>query len=450
MSLLPLSLRALLGACLLAALPALANPYETTLANGLKVVVKEDRRAPTVVHMLWYRVGALDELTGTTGVAHALEHMMFKGTQRHGPGEFNRLVAEAGGRDNAFTSYDFTAYFQQVPKQSLASMMALEADRMAGLVVNDELFAKEMAVIKEERRWRTDDQPRAKLFESLLRSVYHAHPYGRPIIGWMNDLDNLRAQDVRDWHAAFYAPNNATLVVVGDVDHAEVFRLAETHYGVVPKRALAQRKPLAEPPQQGPRRVTVRAPAELPYLALVWRAPALGALDAQDEATQQAYALQVLAGVLDGYDAARLPRRLVREGKQAVSVGAGYDPLNRGQEALFVLEGVPSAGVPVAKLEQALRAELARVAREGVREQELERVKTQLVAGKVFAQDSLMGQAMQIGGLEVLGRSWRDEEILHQRLRAVTAAQVQAAAQSLLADDALSVGELQPLPMPAR
>ncbi|NSL56289.1 M16 family metallopeptidase [Uliginosibacterium aquaticum] len=446
MPLLRLLKPALLGLVLTTSLATNANPFETTLANGMKVIVKEDRRAPTVTHMVWYRVGAMDELTGSTGVAHALEHMMFKGTRRYGPGEFNKLVAAVGGRDNAFTSQDYTAYFQLIPKERLAAMMALEADRMANLIVQDELFAKEIEVIKEERRLRTDDQPRSKAQEALMAAVYQAHPYGRPVIGWMPELDSMTAQDVRDWYARWYGPNNATLVVVGDVDHEAVFKQAQEIYGPLAARPLPPRKALSEPAQNGARRIAVKAPAELPYLMLAWRAPSLTSLDTQAPTTRTALSLQVLAAVLDGYDGARLNRSLVREHKLAVSAGAGYDPISRGRQSLFMLEGVPSKGVSVAQLETALRGEISRIAKEGVKESELTRIKAQLLAGKVFSQDSNMGQAMQIAGLEMSGFSWRDEDHLLDAMRSVTPAEVQAAARTLLGDDTLTVAELIPLP----
>ncbi|MDO6387664.1 pitrilysin family protein [Uliginosibacterium sp. 31-12] len=446
MPLLRLLKPALLGLVLTTSLAASANPFETTLANGMKVIVKEDRRAPTVTHMVWYRVGAMDEITGTTGVAHALEHMMFKGTRQHGPGEFNKLVAAVGGRDNAFTSQDYTAYFQLIPKERLAAMMALEADRMANLIVQDELFAKEIEVIKEERRLRTDDQPRSKAQEALMAAVYQAHPYGRPVIGWMPELDSMTAQDVRDWYARWYGPNNATLIVVGDVDHEAVFKQAQEIYGPLAARPLPTRKALSEPAQSGTRRIAVKAPAELPYLMLAWRAPSLTSLDTQAATTRTALSLQVLAAVLDGYDGARLNRSLVREHKLAVSAGASYDAISRGRQSLFILEGVPSKGVSVAQLETALRGEISRIAKEGVKESELTRIKAQLLAGKVFSQDSNMGQAMQIAGLEMSGFSWRDEDRLLDAVRSVTPSEVQAAAQTLLGDDTLTVAELIPLP----
>ncbi|MDQ5959803.1 MAG: zinc protease, partial [Pseudomonadota bacterium] len=242
-------LAGLIGALL--APQAQANPYEHKLTNGLSVIVKEDRRAPTAVHMVWYRAGSMDETNGTTGVAHVLEHMMFKGTPKVGPGEFNRLVAAAGGRDNAFTSRDYTAYFQQVPKEKLGEMMALEADRMRHLNLSAGEFEQEIKVVMEERRLRTDDQPQSLLFEAMNAVAFKAHPYRRPIIGWMNDLESMTAQDARDWYERWYVPNNAYVVVVGDVDHKEVFRVAEKHYGVLKARPLPSRKPQDEPAQAG-------------------------------------------------------------------------------------------------------------------------------------------------------------------------------------------------------
>ena len=220
---------------------AVANPYETTLKNGLRVIVKEDRRAPTAVQMVWYRIGSMDEVDGASGVAHVLEHMMFKGTPSVGPGEFNKRVAAVGGRDNAFTGKDYTAYFQQVPPAHLPAMMALEADRMQNLVLTDDEFRRELEVVKEERRLRTDDKARSLVIEQLMATAFQAHPYRRPIIGWMSDLENMTASDARDWYTRWYVPNNATLVVVGDVDHQAVFREAARTYGAVKARALPAR-----------------------------------------------------------------------------------------------------------------------------------------------------------------------------------------------------------------
>ncbi|MCK6409033.1 MAG: insulinase family protein [Thauera sp.] len=440
----PLARRLVLGAVLATAFaaPALANPFETTLANGMKVIVKEDRRAPSVVHMVWYRAGAMDEPDGVSGVAHVLEHMMFKGTREVGPGEFNKRVAAVGGRDNAFTGKDYTAYFQQVPPAHLPAMMALEADRMKNLVLTDDEFTRELEVVKEERRLRTDDQPRALVFEQLMATAYQAHPYRRPVIGWMPDLEAMQPEDARTWYRRWYAPNNAYLVVVGDVDHRAVFRDAEQHYGAIPPGELPARRISLEPAQRGPRASVVKAPAELPYLAMAWHVPAL-----RDPASdREAYALDVLAAVLDGYDGARLTRSLVRDQQIAVSAGASYDTGNRGP-ALFYLHGVPAAGTTPEALATALRAELQRIREEGISEQELARVKTQAIAAQVYKRDSLMGQAMEIGYLESAGLSWRDEQTLLDGLRAVTAAEVQAVAKRHFNDDALNTARLEPQPL---
>ncbi len=435
-----------LGLAVLSA-PTFATTFETTLGNGLRVIVKEDRRAPVAVHMVWYHAGSMDEKDGTSGVAHVLEHMMFKGTRTLKPGEFNKRVAAAGGRDNAFTSLDATAYFQIVPKEALPEMMRLEADRMANLVLDAAEFAAEIQVVMEERRLRTEDNPEARAFEALKAAAFTAHPYRRPIIGWMDDLKNMTWEDTRDWYRDWYAPNNAYVVVVGDVDHREVFRLAGETYGRHAARPLPVRKPQNEPAQTGMRRVVVKAPAELPYLLMAWKAPRLVDIDKDREP----FALEVLAALLDGNDAARLPKRLVRGEKVAQSAGAGYDASVRG-EALFYLAGQPAAGRTVAALEAALRAELARIRDEGVTEEELTRVKRQTVAGQVYKRDSLMAQAMEIGGIEAAGMSWRDIDKMLEKIRSVTAEEVQAVAKKYFGDtgdDRLTVAEIDPQPLDA-
>jgi zinc protease len=425
-----------------AAAPAIANPFETQLANGLRVIVKEDRRAPTAVHMVWYRAGSIDEKDGTSGVAHALEHLMFKGTKNVAAGEFNRRVAEAGGRDNAFTSRDYTAYFQIVPKAALPEMMQLESDRMANLAFDAKEFAAEMKVVMEERRLRTDDDPHSLVHEALNSSMFQAHPYRRPIIGWMDDLEHLKLDDARGWYRQWYAPNNAYVVVVGDVDHREVFRLAQKYYGPIRSHALPERKPQNEPEQSGMRRVTVKAPADLPYLTMAWKAPKLR--DVQKD--RDPYALDVLSTVLDGHDASRFARNLVRGSRVAQSAGAGYDGTVRG-EASFVLDGQPAAGKTVVELEAALRAEIRRIQDDGVSPEELARVKTQSIAAQVYKRDSLMAQAMEIGGAEAAGQSWRDIDLLLEKLKSVTAEEVQAVAKKYFRDDTLSIAVLDPQPV---
>ena len=421
---------------------ALANPYETTLKNGLRVIVKEDRRAPTAAQMVWYRIGSMDEVDGASGVAHVLEHMMFKGTPSVGPGEFNKLVAAAGGRDNAFTSRDYTAYFQQVPKEKLPEMMRLEADRMRHLNVDAKEFAQEIKVVMEERRMRTDDNPQSKLFEQMNAVAFQAHPYRRPIIGWMNDLETMTAADAKAWYDTWYVPNNAFVVIVGDVDHKEVFALAEKYYGQLEGRPLPARKPQVEPAQDGTRRVNVKAPAELPVLIMGYKAPVLRDIDKDSDP----YALEMLAAILDGHDAARFNKKLVREDKVALSVGIDYDATGRGPGMIY-LHGSPSAGRTVADLETALRAEIARIQKDGVSEPELKRARAQLVAAEVYKLDSMFGQAMEIGQIESAGLPYQKLDRMLEKLQKVSAAEVQAAAKKYFSDDTLTIGVLDPQPL---
>ncbi len=421
---------------------AQANPYETTLKNGLRVIVKEDRRAPTAAQMVWYRIGSMDEVDGASGVAHVLEHMMFKGTPSVGPGEFNKRVAAAGGRDNAFTSRDYTAYFQQVPKEKLPEMMQLEADRMRHLNVDPKEFAQEIKVVMEERRMRTDDNPQSKLFEQMNAVAFQAHPYRRPIIGWMNDLENMSAADAKAWYDTWYVPNNAYVVITGDVDHKEVFALAEKYYGGLEGRALPARKPQTEPAQDGTRRVNVKAPAELPVLIMAYKAPVLRDADKDSDP----YALEMLAAILDGHDAARFNKKLVREDKVALSVGVSYDSTGRGPGMIY-LHGSPSEGRTVADLEAALRAEITRIQQDGVSEQELKRAKAQLVAGQVYKLDSMFGQAMEIGQTESAGIPYQKIDRMLEKLQQVSAAEVRAAAKKYFNDDTLTIGVLEPQPL---
>jgi zinc protease len=416
--------------------------FEKTLDNGLKVIVKEDHRAPVLVQQIWYHVGSMDESTGTTGVAHVLEHMMFKGTKSVPPGEFSKRIAAAGGRENAFTSYDYTAYFQQLHKDQLDLAMKLEADRMHNLLLSDAEFKKEIQVVMEERRMRTDDEPHALLSEQLMAMAFQEHPYHNPIIGWMNDLKTLAAADARNWYKSWYTPNNATLVVAGDVKASNVFAMAQHYYGGIPARALPKRKNYIEPPQLGIKRFTVKAPAELPLLVMAYQAPTLR--DPQQDTVP--YALEVLAGVLDGNQSARLNKTLVREKQLASSAGAGYDGTARGP-SLFTLEGTPSEGISVAALETALREQIALLIRDGISPEELARVKAQVTANEVYKLDSVFYQAMQLGQMESIGLKHQDIPVMLAKIQAVTAQQVQDAAREILTDDNLIVGVLDPQPL---
>ena len=439
------SLRAVMYALVVVWLPlatvAYAQTSEHKLANGLRVIVKEDHRAPTIVSMVWYKAGSTDEVNGGTGVAHVLEHMMFKGTRTVPSGEFSKRIAAAGGRDNAFTSRDATGYHQQLHKSQLPLAFELEADRMANLVLSPEEFAKEIKVVMEERRLRTDDNAQALLFEQLMATALVAHPYRAPTVGWMSDLESMTWSDARDWYDRWYAPNNATIVVVGDVQAQEVFTLAEKYFGALKAKVLPERKPQNEPAQRGIRRITIKAPAEQPALLMGYRAPVLRDI----ENDWEPYALEMLAGVLDGHDAARLNSALVRTEKIANAVGAGYESTQRGP-GMFMVNGVPSAGKSVADLEQALRRELARIISDGVSGDELKRVKAQVVSSQVFQRDSIYFQAQQIGSLEIAGYPHQAMDMMISKLRQVTPEQVQAVARKYLVDDSLTIAVLDPQP----
>ncbi|QSI33077.1 insulinase family protein [Variovorax sp. RKNM96] len=430
-----------------AATAAAPGPQQFTLANGMTLIVQPDRRAPTAVQMVWVRVGSMDEVDGTSGVAHALEHMMFKGTKSIKPGEFSRRVAQLGGQENAFTTRDYTGYYQQIPVGSLEQVMKLESDRFANNQWPDDEFKREIEVVKEERRLRTEDQPRALLGEQQNAAVFTASPYHRPVVGWMSDLDAMTPDDAREFHKRWYVPANAVLVVAGDVDIAKVRALAEKYYGGIPSRAVPSRKPRVEPAQRGIRRLEFKAPAEQAYVSLAYRVPQLANID---DTNSDSWALVVLSAVLDGYAGARLDRALTQgPDRVADSAGAYSGFIGRGPQ-LFVLDGVPSQGKSAEAVEAALRAQVARIAKDGVGEAELARVKTQWVASETYKRDSVMAQARELGSNWVQGLPLDASERIVARLQAVTAAQVQAVAAKYFGDDQLTVATLHPLPPEAK
>jgi len=430
---------------------AQAEIQEFKLSNGMKVIVQEDHRAPVVVSQVWYRAGSLDEVNGKTGVAHVLEHMMFKGTKHVPTGQFSRIVAAAGGKENAFTGTDYTCYYQQLEKSHLPLSLKLESDRMSNLVITDEEFAKEIKVVMEERRWRTEDKPQSKVNEQFQSTSFNAHPYARPIVGWMNDLENMTAADAREWYNTWYAPNNATLVVVGDVKTQEVLKLAKQYFGAIKPKVLPVRKPQTEPAQIGERRVVVKAPGKLPYLMMGFHVPTLhSATESKPATAEQAwepYAFDVLSGVLSGNDSARLNQKLVRETSIAVEVGAGYDTTARGREALFELVGTPAEGKTVAELEAALTTQIELIKTNGVTQQELDRVKAAVIAADIYQRDSMFYQAMQIGQLETMNYSWRLLKEYPEKLKAITSEQIQAVAKKYLVKDNMTIATLDPQPI---
>lgn len=421
---------------------AASVPQMKVLGNGLKVIVKEDHRAPIVVSQVWYKAGSMDEFNGTTGVAHVLEHMMFKGTKQVPSGEFSKQIAAAGGRENAFTNHDQTAYFQTLEKSKLPLALKLEADRMRNLVLSKTEFDKEIEVVRNERRWRTDDQPHGRVEEALMATAFQSHPYHWPVIGWMDDLQHMTVQDARNWYERWYEPNNAVLVVAGDVKPAAVFALAQKYFGPLKPHALPDRRPQEEAPQLGTRRVVVKAPAQLPYIVMAWKAPVLR----KPNEDKDPYALEMLSGVLSANAASRLPTALVRTSQIAVDADSGYDSVERGP-GLFEIDATPSQGKTVAEVEAAIRAELEKIKRDGISEEELQRVKAQVIAAQVYQRDSVFYQAMQIGQMETSGLSYRDIDLRIEKLKQVTAGEVQAVAKKYLIDDTLTVATLDPQPL---
>ncbi len=415
---------------------------EYQLDNGMKVIVKEDHRAPIAVSQVWYKVGSSYDQEGITGISHLLEHMMFKGTQQHPPGEFSRIIAANGGRENAFTGRDYTAYFQTMSADRLEISFQLEADRMRNLTLPAAEFKKELEVVKEERRMRTEDNPNSLTSEQFYAVSYRNLPYKHPIIGWMNDLDNMQVEDVRSWYQRWYAPNNATLVVVGDVSPEWVLKMAQKYFGPLKAESIPRQKPLREPPQRGTIRVTVEAPARQPYLLLGYKTPVVATADQEWEP----YALEMLAAILDGGNSSRISQKLVRGKEIAVSAGANYSAFSKYSDML-TMNGVPAEGHTIAELEQALRAEVDLLKQKLVSSEELQRVQAQVVASKVYELDSVFYQAMQIGTLETIGLDWSLIDKYAERMRAVTPEQVQAVARKYLKDESLAVAVLKPLPM---
>ena len=429
-----------------------AKAEQFTLSNGMTVIVKPDRRAPTAAHMLWVRVGSIDEVDGTSGVAHALEHMLFKGTATTKPGEFSRRVAALGGRDNAFTSRDATGYHQQIPANKLEDVMRLEADRFANNQWADDEFKREIEVVKEERRSRTEESPRALMFEAATAMTFTASPYRRPIVGWMSDLDAMTPQDARDFYQRWYVPANSAVVVTGDVDVQEVKRLAEKYYGPIAARPVPARKPRDEPVQTGAKRMDFKGVASQAYVSLSFKVPKLLPADfADDKAGRDPLALTVLAAVLDGYSGARLNRALEQDsptgaGRIADSADAYNGLLGRGPQ-LFVLAGVPAPGKTPDQLAASLRQQVALIAQSGVNDAELARVKVQWVAGETYKLDSVFNQARELGSNWLNGFPLDADARLIAKLRSITGAEVQAVAAKYFGDDQMTVATLVPQPL---
>lgn len=432
-------------------LPASAQLFEPKtyrLANGMQIVVVEDHRAPVVHHMIWYRVGSADEPPRLSGIAHFFEHLMFKGTPNVPSGEFSKRVAAMGGRDNAFTSYDFTAYFQTIAASRLEEVMRMEADRMVNLRLAEADVKSERQVVLEERASRTDNSPAALWGERMMTALHPHHPYGTPIIGWRHEIENLSRADALAWYRRHYAPNNAILIVAGDVRGEEVLRLARRHFGPIASRSVPPRLRPQDPPLLAKHRVDyadeqVRQPA----WRRMWRAPSRHAGE-----TRHAVPLMLLADIIGGGSASRLYRELVRDQKIAASVSAFYDDMALDVSSFGIgmvpppQDNLDAMHAAMEKMERGLDEALARLLRDGVTDEELSRAKTVLLAQTVYARDSLYLATRNLGEGLTTGLTVEEIESLPARIRAVTRDEVNAAARAVLGQEGHVTGWLMPKP----
>ncbi|MEY3220111.1 MAG: hypothetical protein RIT27_1468 [Pseudomonadota bacterium] len=415
---------------------------EFVLENGLKVIVKEDHRSPIVVSQVWYKIGSSYEESGKTGLSHLLEHLMFKGTAQYAAGQFSKIMAENGADENAFTSTDYTAYFQKLEKNRLAISFKLESDRMRGLKFDQKEFDKEREVVIEERKLRTDDKPNALMYEIFKATAYQTSPYRNPIIGWMPDLKMVTLEDAKNWYQRWYAPNNAIVVVAGDVNSEEVFNLAKEYFGHLKPFEITPIKSTQEIPQFGIKRITVKKPAKLPYFLMGYKVPSIKTT----EESWIPYALQLVSYILDGGESSRFTRHLIRGKEIATSVNTSYDPYGRLEE-LFVFSGTPTQSNTIQTLETAVREQIKVLQTELVKEDELKRIKAQLVAAKIYEKDSVFYQAMQIGQLESIGLPNRLADEFVTNISAITPEQIQTVAQKYFVDETLTVAVLEPQPL---
>ncbi len=438
----------IISAVLLALTPmiSLAEQMQTnefTFPNGLKLLVREDHRAPVVVSQIWYKIGSSYESSRLTGISHLLEHLMFKGTQNVPNGEFSRIIAVNGGDENAFTSHDCTTYFQKLAKDRLEISFHLEADRMKNLILNTDDVIREAKIVEEERRLRIEDQPEVFTEEQFNAAAYTTSPYRQPIIGWMQDITAITTSDLKQWYQRWYTPNNAVLIVVGDVDFVKVRELACRYFCPIPSSGIDTiLKPVLEIPQHGEHRVIVRIPAEVPYVIIGYKTPTLRTTTENWEP----YALDILESILDGGNSARLNRDLIRGSQLATKASASYNPNSR-LEGMFVLSGNPTPGHSITDLEHALRAEVKMLREELVDAEELTRMVTQIVAGEVYQQDSIFYQSMRMGMMEVAGLGWNKIEEYIKNIKAITPEQLRSVARRYLTEDRLTVAILEPLPL---
>lgn len=433
----------LLALCLPSLAGASSAPatHEFRLDNGLKLIVREDHRAPVVVSQLWYKVGSSYETPGKTGLSHALEHMMFKGSAKLGPGESSRVLRELGAEENAFTSDDYTAYYQVLASDRLSVAFELEADRLASLRLPPEEFKREIEVIKEERRLRTEDNPSAKAYERFQALAFPASGYHTPTIGWMADLERMTVEELRAWYETWYVPNNATLVVVGDVVPSEVHALAQRYFGSIAQRPLPQAQIPLELSTPGQRLLTLHLPTQLPSLMMGFNVPGL----ATSKNPREVHALRLIGALLDGGYSARLPSRLERGEELVSGAGSSYDAYTRG-DSLFVLSATPNVqkDKTLAEVEAGLWRQLDDLKTTPPSAEELARVRAQVIAGLVYERDSITSQATTIGQLETVGLSWQLMDGELAELSAVTPSDIQQAAQTYFTRERLSVAHILP------
>lgn len=414
--------------------PGATQVQEAVLDNGLKILLLEDHKSPAVTFQVWYRVGGRNEKDGKSGLAHFLEHMLFKGTPTTGPEEYSRIIAKNGGRSNAFTTADMTVYFATMSRDKIHIQLELEADRMANALLGDTYFEPEKKVIQEERRLRTEDNPGSALYELAASVAYTIHPYRRPVVGWMEDIQALSRQDMVDFYKLYYAPNNAVIVMVGAFDSADMLGRIKSAFGKIPRGAEPPKLSVVEPPQRGEKRVSLKKEAELPILLLFHHAPNLHHGDS--------FALDLLSMVLAGGKSARLYQELVYRKQWVRGIDADYSAVSMDATG-FALSAQLLPGVQLAQVEREIERQLDRVKTELVSERELRKAKNQIEAAFIFAQDSIFGQAMKLGYYEMVG-GWRLVDGYLDGLRKVSREDLRRVAQKYLHADNRTVGTLIP------
>lgn len=415
------------------------NTVEVTLKNGLKVIIREDHRAPIVMSQIWYAVGSSDESGNVLGISHVLEHMMFKGTQKVPDDEFTRLSRIYGGSINAFTSTNYTNYYQLYPKKYFPLALELEADRMQNLVLRQQDFDPEIKVVMEERRQRTEDNPRNLAFERFKWIAYPTSHYRQPIIGLMKNLNNIQLENLKAWYRTWYTPNNATLVIVGDVDPETVIKQVEKYFGHIPKRTTPERNDVLEFERLGYRQLEMNLPVQVPNLYMAWNVKSLKTA----KNPQDAYALTIIQSLLDGGISSRLQDRLVRDRKVLTSISVSYDPYNRG-DSLFTISAIPADDISLSQAQNLIQTELDLFKTDLVNPAELNGVKSNFVSNFIYSQDDISGQAKMIGLLDINGLDYRMIDQLPHHYEKVTPQDIQRIANVYFVRDNLSVLQLMP------